>query len=224
MMKKLEVYIDYKSPYAYIAKDPTYALEKDFGIEIDWYPLTLNIGSYLGTAKTNDTGKVLENNRSPRQWLAVKYAYMDARRYASLRGMTLKGTQKIWDSSIAAIGLLWAKAQNRTILKRYTDVIYERFWRRDLDIEDVAVVSQVLKESGADIKGFDLYLSGEGRRIHDDLQDAILDMGYFGVPTYVIDDEIYFGREHLPRVRWHLAGCEGPMPDIAYDTVLDEAS
>ncbi|MDP6317266.1 MAG: DsbA family protein [Pseudomonadales bacterium] len=223
-MKKLEVYIDYKSPYAYIAKDPTYALEKDFGIEIDWYPLTLNIGSYLGTAKTNDTGKVLENNRSPRQWLAVKYAYMDARRYASLRGMTLKGTQKIWDSSIAAIGLLWAKAQNRTILKRYTDVIYERFWRRDLDIEDVAVVSQVLKESGADIKGFDLYLSGEGRRIHDDLQDAILDMGYFGVPTYVIDDEIYFGREHLPRVRWHLAGCEGPMPDIAYDTVLDEAS
>jgi 2-hydroxychromene-2-carboxylate isomerase len=169
MMKKLEVYIDYKSPYAYIAKDPTYALEKDFGIEIDWYPLTLNIGSYLGTAKTNDTGKVLENNRSPRQWLAVKYAYMDARRYASLRGMTLKGTQKIWDSSIAAIGLLWAKAQNRTILKRYTDVIYERFWRRDLDIEDVAVVSQVLKESGADIKGFDLYLSGEGRRIHDDL-------------------------------------------------------
>ncbi len=224
MMKKLEVYIDYKSPYAYIAKDPTYALEKDFGIEIDWYPLTLNIGSYLGTAKTNDTGKVLENNRSPRQWLAVKYAYMDARRYASLRGMTLKGTQKIWDSSIAAIGMLWAKAQNRTILKRYTDVIYERFWRRDLDIEDVAVVSQVLKESGADIKGFDLYLSGEGRRIHDDLQDAILDMGYFGVPTYVIDDEIYFGREHLPRVRWHLAGCEGPMPDIAYDTVLDEAS
>ncbi|HJL61646.1 MAG TPA: DsbA family protein [Pseudomonadales bacterium] len=224
MMKKLEVYIDYKSPYAYIAKDPTYALEKDFGIEIDWYPLTLNIGSYLGTAKTNDTGKVLENNRSPRQWLAVKYAYMDARRYASLRGMTLKGTQKIWDSSIAANGLLWAKAQNRTILKRYTDVIYERFWRRDLDIEDVAVVSQVLKESGADIKGFDLYLSGEGRRIHDDLQDAILDMGYFGVPTYVIDDEIYFGREHLPRVRWHLAGCEGPMPDIAYDTVLDEAS
>ncbi len=224
MMKKLEVYIDYKSPYAYIAKDPTYALEKDFGIEIDWYPLTLNIGSYLGTAKTNDTGKVLENNRSPRQWLAVKYAYMDARRYASLRGMTLKGTQKIWDSSIAAIGLLWAKAQNRTILKRYTDVIYERFWRRDLDIEDVAVVSQVLKESGADIKGFDLYLSGEGRRIHDDLQDAILDMGYFGVPTYVIDDEIYFGREHLPRVRWHLAGGEGPMPDIAYDTVLDEAS
>ncbi len=224
MMKKLEVYIDYKSPYAYIAKDPTYALEKDFGIEIDWYPLTLNIGSYLGTAKTNDTGKVLENNRSPRQWLAVKYAYMDARRYASLRGMTLKGTQKIWDSSIAAIGLLWAKAQNRTILKRYTDVIYERFWRRDLDIEDVAVVSQVLKESGADIKGFDLYLSGEGRRIHDDLQDAILDMGYFGVPTYVIDDEIYFGREHLPRVRWHLAGCEGPMPDIAYDTVLDEAN
>ena len=55
-MKSLEVYIDYKSPYAFVAKDPTYALEKDFGVEIDWYPLTLNIGSYLGTAKKDDSG------------------------------------------------------------------------------------------------------------------------------------------------------------------------
>ena len=57
-MPSLEVYIDYKSPYAYIAKDPTYALEDEFGIEIDWYPLTLNIGSYLGTAKQDNSRTV----------------------------------------------------------------------------------------------------------------------------------------------------------------------
>ena len=98
MPPPLTVYIDFKSPYAYIAKDPTYALEGTFGIEIDWQPLTLNIGSYLGPARKDDSGKVVESNRSPRQWLAVKYAYRDARRYATLRGLTLKGTQKIWDS------------------------------------------------------------------------------------------------------------------------------
>ncbi|HIG44577.1 MAG: DsbA family protein [bacterium] len=219
-MKSLEVYIDYKSPYAFIAKDPTYALEAEFGIEIDWYPLTLNIGSYLGTAKKNDSGKVVENNRSPRQWMAVKYAYMDARRYASLRGLSLKGTQKIWDSSLAAIGMLWAKEQDRLALKRYTDITYERFWRRELDIENIEVVNGVLEEAGVNTTGFDVYQQSEGRIIHDELQDVILDKGYFGVPTYVIDGESYFGREHLPRVRWHLAGCQGPIPDIANDSVL----
>ncbi|MCB1646047.1 MAG: hypothetical protein KDI36_11370, partial [Pseudomonadales bacterium] len=118
-MSELKVYIDFKSPYAFIARDQTWQLEDDFGIEIDWYPLTLNIASYLGSAKKDDSGRVTENKRSPRQWAAVKYAYMDARRYATLRGLTLKGTQKIWDSSLAAIGLLWVKQQNRQALKTY---------------------------------------------------------------------------------------------------------
>lgn len=220
MSSELKVYIDYKSPYAFIAKDATYQLEHDFGIEIDWYPLTLNIGSYLGTAKKDDSGKMVENNRSPRQWLAVKYAYKDARRYAELRGMTLKGTQKIWDSSLAAIGLLWAKQQGREVLKRYTDSTYEKFWRRELDIEDPEVVAAQLTQSGGNLDGWDDYREGEGRRVHDELQDEILDAGYYGVPTYVIDGESYFGRQHLPRVRWHLGGCEGPLPDIAYDSYL----
>ena len=216
----LSVCIDFKSPYAFVAKDPTCQLENDFGIEIDWYPLTLNIGSYLGTAKKDDSGKVVENNRSPKQWLAVKYAYKDARRYAELRGLTLKGTQKIWDSSMAAIGLLWAKQQGHDELKHYIDLTYARFWRRELDIEDADVIVSLLQESGCDTTGFNDYVSGAGRQYHDSLQEEILDAGYFGVPTYVIDGEVYFGRQHLPRVRWHLAGKQGPLPDIAYDSIL----
>ncbi|MGI9322827.1 MAG: DsbA family protein, partial [Pseudomonadales bacterium] len=220
---KLKVYVDYKSPYAYIAKDPTYQLEEEFGIEIDWYPLTLNIGSFLGTARQDDAGKVVESNRSPRQWLVVKYAYKDARRYGKLRGLTVRGTQKIWDTSIAHIGFLWAKAQGHDVLKRYMDITYERFWKRELDLEDPSVVQSVLTEAGAHVNGFADYLQGEGRQLHDQLQDEILDKGYYGVPTYVIDDTAYFGREHLPRVRWHLRGGAAtgePPPDIAYDTVL----
>ena len=218
-MSSLKVYIDYKSPYAFIAKDLTYRLEDEFGIEIDWYPLTLNIGSYLGTAKTDNSGQVVENNRSPRQWAAVRYAYMDARRYARLRGLMLRGTQKIWDSSIAAIGMLWAKQQGHDPLKRYTDLVYERFWRRELDIEDPAIIAGVLQEAGADTTGFTGFLVGDGRAHHDALQDEILDRGLFGVPSYEIDGEMYFGREHLPRVRWHLAGGKGSMPDIANESL-----
>ena len=219
-MLKLEVYIDFKSPYAFIAKDPTYALEQKFEIEIDWYPLTLNIGSYLGTARTDASGKVIESNRSARQWMAVKYAYMDARRYANLRSLTLRGTQKIWDSSLAAIGILWAKQRGHDVLKTYIDITFDRFWKRELDIEDESIVTNLLREAGADTTGFIEYLHTSGREYHDQLQDEILDRGYFGVPTYVIDGEIYFGREHLPRVRWHLAGKPGSLPDVANDSVM----
>lgn len=222
-MSRLKVYIDYKSPYAFVAKDPTYQLEKEFGFEIDWYPLTLNIGSYLGTAKKDSAGRLVENNRSPRQWLAVKYAYKDARRYAELSGLTLKGTQQIRDASLAHIGLLWAKKQGNDILKRYTDITYERFWKGELDVEDPAVVTSLLNEAGADTREFAGYHQGEGRKLHDEMQEKILDNGCYGVPTYVIDDVLYFGREHLPRVRWHLSGGPGtgePLPDVAYDTVL----
>ena len=61
------VYVDYKSPYAYLAMEPTYALEDELGIEIDWRPFTLDIGSYLGSARLGHEGKVVENERSPGQ-------------------------------------------------------------------------------------------------------------------------------------------------------------
>lgn len=38
----------------------------------------------------------------------------------------------------------------------------------------------------------------------------------FGVPTYLVGDEMWFGREHLPRVAWLLGGAHGPAPDVAY--------
>ena len=47
----LIVYVDHKSPYAYLAVEPTYALGEELGIEIDWRPLTLDIPSYLGSAR-----------------------------------------------------------------------------------------------------------------------------------------------------------------------------
>ena len=219
-MSKLQAFIDFKSPYAYIAKDPTYQLEQDYNIEIDWYPLTLNIGSYLGTARKSDSGKVVESNRSSNQWLSVKYAYRDARRYANLRGLTLKGTQKIWDSSLAGIAMLWAKRQGHDPLKRFLDIVFERFWKRELDIESIDVLVAVLDEAGVDTTGFAQWQAEAGRNEHDTLQVELLASGVYGVPTYRIAGQTYFGREHLPRVRWHLAGASGQLPDIGNDSVL----
>jgi 2-hydroxychromene-2-carboxylate isomerase len=212
----LIVYIDYKSPYAYLAVAPTYAMAEELGIEIDWRPFTLDIPSYLGSARLNKEGKVVEENRAPGQWLRVKYAYRDVRRYGAARGIIVRGTEKIWDSSLAGIGMLWAKTQGDATLRAYTGIVYERFWKRELDIEDIGVIERGLDEAGAKAAGFKDYASGEGRALHDTIQRAAFDAGIFGVPTFIINGEKFFGREHLPRLRWMLTGRIGAPPDIAY--------
>ena len=221
--RPLIVYIDYKSPYAFLAKDPTYRLAEVLGIAVDWRPLTLDIPSFLGSARLDRQGRVAESRRSPEQWTAVRYAYRDARRYAGLAGYALRGTVKIWDTSLAHIGMLWARGQGDAVLRGYTDRFYARFWRRELDAEDPHVVAGVLREAGAEVDGFHDYHQGPGREAHDAMQRAIFDAGIFGVPSYVVDGELFFGREHLPMIRWLLQGWRGPAPDVAYDRIRGAA-
>ena len=217
MPSPLVVYIDFKSPYAYLAIEPTRRVGRELGIEIDWQPFVLDIPSYLGSSRLKKSGEVAEHSRSEEQWSGVKYAYYDCRRYANLRGLTVRGTVKIWDTNLAAIGMLWAKRQGDEILQRYIDRIYEPFWKRELDVEDSAEIERVLADSGADVRGFNVFSLGEGARENEQLQEKTFDQGVFGVPTYALGDELYFGREHLPRVRWQLQGRQGPAPDIAYE-------
>lgn len=212
----LIVYVDIKSPYAFVAIRPTLELEAELGLQFDWRPLTLDIPSYLGSAKKK-AGKVVESTRSPAQWLGVKYAYKDARRYAERQGYMLKGTEKIWDSSIANIGIQWVVEHGRDRLADYFAAVYPPFWRRELDIEDVDVVARCIEAAGVDATGFDAYQQGTGRELHDDLQAKLHPAGIYGVPTYIFDDHILFGREHLPFVRWSLTGKQGQAPDIAYE-------
>lgn len=199
--RTIAVYSDYKSPYAFLAKDLIYALEDEREVRIEWLPYTLDIPSYLGRARVDEHGNVIESGRNAHQWRRVRYSYMDCRRQARKRGLTILGPRKIWDSSLAAIGMLWAKRQGAAVFRAYHDRVFERFWRRELDIEDPAVIAAVLGEAGADTTGFADYLAGEGRREHDTIRDTAEATGVFGVPSFVVDGELFWGREHLPDLR-----------------------
>jgi 2-hydroxychromene-2-carboxylate isomerase len=208
--RTVTVYIDYKSPYAYLAKDPTYELARDFPVRLDWLPYVLDIPSFLGSAKLDAGGRVVEENRNPHQWRRVKYSYMDCRRQARRRGLVIRGTQKIWDSTLAGAGLLYAKRHGEPVLRRYNDLIFDRFWKRELDIEDPAVVAGVLTEAGANIVGVPAWLVDEGRREVERLSREAEEIGVFGVPSFIVDGELFWGREHLPDIREMLARLASP--------------
>lgn len=200
----ITVYTDYKSPYAYLAKDLAYALESDFAVRLDWRPYILDIPSYLGSARVDASGTVLEESRNAHQWRRVRYSYMDCRRQARLRGLTIRGTQKIWDSSLASAGMLFAQQAGDAVFRLYHDAVFERFWRRALDIESIDALAELLSECGAGASGFPPLvdtLCQEVAAISRDAEAA----GVFGVPTFVLEGEIYWGREHLSDIRDWLA-------------------
>ena len=53
------VYSDYKSPYAFLAKDLIYEIEGDFDVQLEWLPYTLDIPSYLGSARLDERGEII---------------------------------------------------------------------------------------------------------------------------------------------------------------------
>jgi 2-hydroxychromene-2-carboxylate isomerase len=198
--RTITVYSDYKSPYAYLAKDLAYELERDFPVRLDWLPYVLDIPSFLGSAQVDEAGQVIEEARNAHQWRRVRYSYMDCRRQANKRGLVIRGPQKIWDSTLAACGMLWAKHQSDAVFRRYHDIVFERFWKRELDIEDPEALGAVLVEAGADTAGFRAYAQDEGRREVDEICRAAEAKGVFGVPSFIVDGELFWGREHLPDI------------------------
>jgi 2-hydroxychromene-2-carboxylate isomerase len=199
------VYSDYKSPYAFLAKDLIYELEDQFDVHLEWLPYTLDIPSYLGSARLDERGEIIESDRNAHQWRRVRYSYMDCRRQARKRGLIVLGTRKIWDSSVAAIGMLWAKRQGEGPFRAYHDRVFERFWRRELDIEHAEAIASVLSEVHADGAGFRSYLADAGRVEHDAIRQSAEATGVFGVPSFIVDGELFWGREHLADIKEKLA-------------------
>jgi len=188
-------YFDYKSPYAYLAQAEVFQLQDNRNLR-------------LGKAELDSTGSVISESRNEHQWRRVKYAYMDCRREANRRGITLRGPRKIFDSSIAHIGFFYACANGD--FRRYHDVVYERFWRRDLDIEDPQIIAATLSDCGIDAAGFAAYLTSEGRRLHDENQRDAEARGVFGVPSYLVNGELFWGAERLERAGEAAAATRSP--------------
>lgn len=188
---KVVLWTDYVSPYAFVAKAWAYQLEADYEIDLEWRPYTLDIASFQGSVEQRD----------PHHWRRVRYAYMDARRFANKQGLVLMGPKKIYYARTINAGMLYA--QQHGVFRAYNDLAFDRFWRRDLDPESVDAVSGALEEAGAP-PGFAGFLAGEGGARHDALRAEAEASGIFGVPSFVLDGEIFWGGDRVFLLRERL--------------------
>ena len=165
--------------------------------------LYLDIPSYLGNAEVDESGNVIAEERNAHQWRRVKYSYMDCRRRAERMGLTIRGPRHIFNSTVAHVGMLYA--QRKRVFMDYHNAVFERFWKRELDIEDPQIIANVLKEVGADITGFEAFMDGQGVAELEHIMEDAHEQGVFGVPSFIVDGQLYWGVENLPLVREHLA-------------------
>ena len=194
MSRSIDLWLDLKSPYSFLAKDPAYALEKELGVSLRLRPYALDI---LGAYNIADP-KVAE-----RGLRRIKYLYLDVRRFANQRGMIIRGPRKIFDSTLIHLAWMFADASGKG--RVLIDTAYPRFFMRELDYEDRAAVEALLKEIGVDLAGFEAFATGDGPALLARHQAEAEEQGVFAVPTFVVDGELFWGQDRIDFVRAKLA-------------------
>ncbi len=194
--KPLTVGIDIKSPECYLALGPTRALVRESGVDVDWLPV---VTSPPRPAPDGD------DRASRHKRHRAAYRAMDLARYARAAGLTIRAPERTPDSTLAGMAMLAAKAHSNDALQGFLDRAFERYWKADLDLEDRGALRAILDEVGVadfaeDAAGFQALLESLG------------EAGLFTAPAYLVENEVFNGRAHLPMIRWILEGRVGPGP------------
>jgi 2-hydroxychromene-2-carboxylate isomerase len=182
----LKFYYDFKSPFTYLALGPALALELSHRVSLHFIPRDFEPRVAYG-------GEL--EQRQPHDWNKVRYLYADARRFANERGIIIRGPQKLFDSRLAMMSGIYAERHGR--FRDYAPRVFERFFKRELDIEDPAALAVVLREAHLDAEDFARYAGSDGP---EDLERARAEAdrdGIFGVPTIIVSGEPFWGNDRI---------------------------
>ena len=70
----------------------------------------------------------------------------------------------------------------------------------------------LLDSLGADGAAFFGWSAADGPAVSAAVAKELQERGLFQVPAYVFEDEVFYGRQHLPMIGWILDGRSGPIP------------
>lgn len=185
---ELKFYFAYTSPFTYLAMAPAQALERTHRVRLRFIPYGVNIRQVYGDTPV----------RSHRDALKVRYLYLDARRFARERGLTIYPPKKIFSARFAFYGGMCAEDQG--LFRPYADRVFERFWRHELDVENADALAAIMAEVGATTEKFRSYIDDENAEAKPRLKAAFAEADrdqVFGVPTFVVEGERFWGYDRI---------------------------
>ncbi len=204
MPTKIDLYWSFRSPYSYLAVKPTMKLRDEWDIDINVkivLPLALRKPEFF-------------ESRGP-EWMG--YLFRDIIRLAEMSGQALSMPQPdpvITDPATGTFAqdqpLVWRLSRLGICANeagRGLEFLYEvgsLVWSGKKWLED-GRLDAAMSRSGLDLKTLETQMDTKrvDARIHEhdtDLRSA----GHWGVPTYVIDGEPFFGQDRIDALAWRL--------------------
>ncbi len=189
----IKFYYDFKSPYTYLAFEPTLELEKEYHVQLRFIPWPFRPEESFG-------GNLQERNKL--NWNKVRYLYLDCRRFASERGMTIRGPERLFDSRLSLIGGLYADKNG--FFRPYARLTFERFFNRQLNLENIDEITKLLYETSKKnlsleklSQDFQTYVNNQGQKDYLDAENEADQDKIFGVPTLMIRGEPFWGNDRI---------------------------
>ena len=186
------LYFNFRSPYCYLASKKMFALEDEHGARFVWRPL----GGWAG--------------RSPpeRAKYKIPIVRQDIARWCRRMNIPYKPPPITTDPTIAAAGSLLAESKG--CLREYIVAVMAKEWADGEDIGDPEVLLAVGESVGLDRA--ELKQTIESEKVLATLEknhEEASERGAFGVPTFIVGDQIFWGQDRIDFVAEHLDELRG---------------
>ena len=186
MIKPLEFYFDFISPYSFLAHKQIRKIENKEGIKIIYKPVLLG-GLHN-----------LHGIKAP-AFIPAKAKHMvrDCKLIAEKNNIRFKFNSYFPIRSLNLMrGVLVAEEDN--VKKYYIDNIFNTIWQDGLNMNDAIVIQKILQNLNINPKTFSLRTTSSLIKdlIRKKTNDAY-EKGVFGAPTFVVNNKIFWGQDRI---------------------------
>jgi 2-hydroxychromene-2-carboxylate isomerase len=200
------VVLDVRQPLAYLALRPAIGFARELAIDVDWLPFAgepLRAPSVPGP----DDDRGIRHRRHRAQMIAREIAV-----YGQAQGLTLREPYRRGASRAAQLAWLWVRARAPGSLPSFLEELFRRYWALELDANDPGDAVDLLRALDLYSPAFDAWAGDAGAREAERVSKALREAGVQLTPAYLLEGELFVGRQHLPMIRWILNGRTGPLP------------
>ncbi len=202
----LTIALDPRNPFCYLALEPAIAFGHSEDVEINWLPTTTPALRAPSLPREVDD-RSIRHKRNRAHAIAREIAT-----YADAQGLEIRDPYREPDPSNAQLAWLWVRDRNPAHLPDFLRILFRRYWSADLDPTDLAAIAALVEEFGGDGAEFESWATEDGVSVVTALAESLREVGLFQAPAYLIEDEVFYGRQHLPMIRWILHGRKGRVP------------
>jgi len=199
-MAQVDFFFDFGSPNAYLAHKVIPGIEARTGAKFEYVPILLG-----GVFK-------LTNNRPPMLAFGevkgkLAYEQRETERFIERHAITSFRFNPNFPVNTLVLMRMAVAAEQAGQLASYVEAAFHHMWEEPRKMDDPAVIESALAQSGLDAKA--LMAAGQTPEVKQKLMDnteRAVARGVFGSPSFLVGDELYFGKDRLREVEDLLLG------------------